>query len=45
MESQLQKREDFQQLIDYPGQVAERAKQLGSNSQGIKKNEPPSCKS
>jgi methylisocitrate lyase len=28
MEPQLQKREDFQQLIDYPGQVAARAKQL-----------------
>ena len=28
MEPQLQKREDFQQLIDYPGQVAERVRQL-----------------
>jgi methylisocitrate lyase len=28
MEDQLQKRDDFQQLIDYPGQVAARAKLL-----------------
>lgn len=42
MEPQLQTREDFQELIDYPGQVAARGRQL---AEGSKKSPPPSCSS